>query len=557
MLKKFIPALEWIPNYKSSDLSGDLSAGLIVAIMLIPQGMAYAMLAGLPPVIGLYASTIPLLIYALFGTSRQLAVGPVAMVSLLVLTGVSTLAEPGTEEFISLVLLLMLMIGVIQFLMGVFRLGFLVNFLSHAVISAFTSAAAIVIGLSQLKHLLGVKLEAGKDVFKLIFESIVRVSEINTITLSIGLVSILILIFMKKYVKKIPGPLIVVVLSIFVVYGLKLESYGVKIVGQVPSGLPSVSLPSINSSALIALFPIAVTISLIGFMESIAMAKAIAAKEKYKVVANKELIGLGLANIGGSFFSAYPVTGGFSRSAVNYQSGAKTPLASVITAVLILLTLLFFTGLFYYLPNAVLAAIIMVAVYGLIDVKEVKYLFKVRSLDGWTWVITFVATLVIGIEQGILVGAGFSLIVFIGRSAYPHVAELGFLKEENVYRNIKRYPGALVDQEVIIFRFDAPLYFANMTFFETKLSERIVEKPKTKWVILDFSGVNSIDAVALHSLKDLIQTYNEAKIKFLFSGVKGPVLDLMKKAGFTEKPTNKISYFSIEQALKEITDSSK
>lgn len=552
MFKKFIPALEWIPNYKSSDLSGDLSAGLIVAIMLIPQGMAYAMLAGLPPVIGLYASTIPLLIYALFGTSRQLAVGPVAMVSLLVLTGVSTLAEPGTEEYISLVLLLMLMIGVLQFLMGVFRLGFLVNFLSHAVISAFTSAAAIVIGLSQLKHLLGVKLEAGKDVFKLLFEAVVRMSEINTITLSIGLVSILILIFMKKYVKKIPGPLIVVVLSIFVVYGLKLESYGVKIVGQVPSGLPSVSLPSFNSSALIALFPIAVTISLIGFMESIAMAKALAAKEKYKVVANKELIGLGLANIGGSFFSAYPVTGGFSRSAVNYQSGAKTPLASIITAVLIILTLLFFTGLFYYLPNAVLAAIIMVAVYGLIDVKEVKYLFKVRSVDGWTWVITFVATLVIGIEQGILVGVIFSLIIFIGRSAYPHFAELGFLKEENVYRNIRRYPGALVDQEVIIFRFDAPLYFANMTFFETKLSERIVEKPKTKWVVLDFSGVNSIDAVALHSLKELIETYNEAKIEFLFSGVKGPVLDLMKKAGFTDKPTNKISYFSIKQALEEI-----
>lgn len=552
MFKKFIPALEWIPNYKSSDLSGDLSAGLIVAIMLIPQGMAYAMLAGLPPVIGLYASTIPLLIYALFGTSRQLAVGPVAMVSLLVLTGVSTLAEPGTEEYIAFVLLLMLMIGLIQFLMGVLRLGFLVNFLSHAVISAFTSAAAIIIGLSQLKHLLGVKLEAGKDVFKLIFEAITRISEINTITLSIGLVSILILIFMKKFAPKIPGPLIVVVISILVVYGLRLESYGVKIVGQVPSGLPSVSLPSFNSSALIALLPIAVTISLIGFMESIAMAKALAAKEKYKVVANQELIGLGLANMGGAFFSAYPVTGGFSRSAVNYQSGAKTPLASIITAFLIILTLLFFTGLFYYLPTAVLAAIIMVAVYGLIDVKEAKYLFKVQSVDGWTWVITFVSTLVLGIEQGILVGAGFSLIIFIGRSAYPHVAELGFLKEENVYRNIKRYPDALVDPHVIIFRFDAPLYFANMTFFETKLSERIVEKPKTKWVVLDFSSVNSIDAVALHSLKELIQTYNEASIEFVFSGVKGPVLDLMKKADFTENPAKRISYFSIVQALKEI-----
>lgn len=552
MLKKFIPALDWIPNYKRSDLSGDLSAGLVVAIMLIPQGMAYAMLAGLPPVIGLYASTIPLLIYALFGTSRQLAVGPVAMVSLLVLTGVSSLAEPGSPEYITLVLLLMLMIGVLQFLMGVFRLGFLVNFLSHAVISAFTSAAAIIIGLSQLKELIGVKLEAGKDVFKIIFEAISRASEINVITLFIGLISILILILMKKYVPKIPGPLIVVVLSILAVYGLKLESYGVKIVGAVPSGLPSFSIPSLDVDAFFTLLPIAITITLIGFMESIAMAKAIAAKEKYKVVANKELIGLGLANIGGSFFSAYPVTGGFSRSAVNYQAGARTPLASMITAFLIILTLLFFTGLFYYLPKAVLAAIIMVAVYGLIDFKEAKYLFKVRSLDGWTWVITFVATLVLGIEQGILVGVAFSLIVFIGRSAYPHVAELGLLKEENVYKNIKRYQNALVDPEVIIFRFDASLYFANMTFFENKLSDRISEKQKTKWVLLDFSGVNSVDAVSLHSLKELIETYNKANIEFLFTGVKGPVMELMKKAGFTAKFGKNITYLSIEHALKDI-----
>ncbi|QOY36557.1 SulP family inorganic anion transporter [Anaerobacillus isosaccharinicus] len=552
MLKKFIPALEWLPNYKRTDLSGDLSAGLIVAIMLIPQGMAYALLAGLPPVIGLYASTIPLLIYALFGTSKHLAVGPVAIVSLLVLTGVSTLAEPGSEEYIALVLLLMLMIGILQFLMGVLRLGFLVNFLSHAVISAFTSAAAIIIGLSQLKHLLGVKLEAGKDVFKLLTEAFMRASEINPITISIGIISILVLVYIKKLIPRIPGPLLVVVVSILVVYGFNLENFGVKIVGEVPSGLPGFSIPSLDFNAFLALIPIAVTISLIGFMESIAMAKAIAAKEKYKVVPNKELIGLGLANIGGSFFSAYPVTGGFSRSAVNYQSGARTPMASFITAFLIFLTLLFFTGMFYYLPNAVLAAIIMVAVYGLIDVKEAKHLFKVRSVDGWTWVITFVATLVIGIELGILVGVGFSLIVFIGRSAYPHVAELGFLSEEKVYRNIKRYPNAKVSSDVIIFRFDASLYFANMTFFEDKLSERILDKSKTRWVVLDFSGVNSIDAVALHSLKELIMTYREAKVEFLLAGVKGPVMDLMKKAGYPEEFYEKITYLSVDHALKDI-----
>lgn len=551
-MRKYIPALDWIPNYKRTDLSGDIQAGLIVAIMLIPQGMAYAMLAGLPPVMGLYAATIPILVYALFGTSRQLAVGPVAMISLLVLSGVSTLAEPGSDQYISLVLLLMLMVGTIKLTMGVLRLGFIVNFLSHAVISGFTSAAAIIIGLSQLKHLLGVKLEADKDIFKILWESINRIAEINPFTLGIGLVSILLLIFIRKQLPKIPGPLVVVVFSILTVYYMSLESWGVKIVGEVPKGIPTFSIPIFSMDAIIELFPIALTIAFIGFMESIAMAKALAAKEKYKVISNQELIGLGLANIVGSFFSAYPVTGGFSRSAVNYQAGARTPLASIITAILILITLLFFTGLFYFLPNAVLAAIIMVAVYGLIDIKEAKYLFKVKSLDGWTWVITFVATLTLGIEQGIFTGAAFSLIIFIWRSAYPHVAELGFLEKESVYRNIKRYKEAIVDPEVLIFRVDASLYFANMSFLEDKLCERAVEKPDTKWILLDFSGVNSIDAVAIHALEGIMETCSKGGIQFLFTGIKGPVFDLLKKADWDEKIGEKMRYKSIDQALKAI-----
>ncbi|WP_216828493.1 SulP family inorganic anion transporter [Alkalihalobacterium elongatum] len=552
MLKKWIPVFEWLPSYDRSNLSGDLSAGLIVAIMLIPQGMAYAMLAGLPPVIGLYASTVPLIIYALFGTSRQLAVGPVAMVSLLVLAGVSTLAEPGTDTYISLVLLLMLMIGIIQFLMGVLRLGFLVNFLSHAVISGFTSAAAIIIGLSQLKHLLGVKLEAEKDVFKILWESFQRISEVNPITFSIGVASILILVLIKRWVPKVPGPLAVVVLSILTVYIFQLERVGLKIIGEVPSGLPMFTMPHIQIADILALLPIALAISFIGFMESIAMAKAIAAKEKYKVVPNKELIGLGLANVGGSFFAGYPVTGGFSRSAVNYQAGAKTPLASMITAILIILTLMFFTGLFYYLPNAVLAAIIMVAVYSLIDVKEAKHLFRVRKLDGWTWIVTFIATLLIGIEQGILIGVAFSLIVFIARSAYPHIAELGYLKEKGVFRNIKRYPEAVTDPEILILRIDASLYFANMTFLEDKLCERIGEKPEIKWIVLDFTGVNSMDAVAIHSLEELMETCQKGDIQFLFAGVKGPVMDILKKAKWDQKFKRQLEYVSIDEALSAI-----
>lgn len=549
MLKKYIPALDWMLHYKRSDLSGDMSAGLIVAIMLIPQGMAYAMLAGLPPVIGLYASTIPLIIYALFGTSRQLAVGPVAIVSLLVLAGVSTIAEPGTNEYISLTLLLMLMIGLIQFLIGVLRLGFLVNFLSHAVISGFTSAAAIIIGVSQLKDLIGVKLEASNALMQLV-EAVGKIDEINPVTFSVGVGSIILLLLFKKYIRKIPGPIVVVALSIVIVSQLNLDQYGLSIVGEVPQGLPTFSLPAISLESVIALLPIALTISFVGFMESIAMAKAIAAKEKYKVEPNKELIGLGLANVGGSFFSAYPVTGGFSRSAVNYESGARTPLATIITAILIIFTLLFFTSFFYYLPNAVLAAIIMVAVYGLIDIKEAKYLFKIRQVDGWIWVVTFLATIFIGIEQGIIIGLVFSLLVFIVRSAYPHVAELGYLRKQNVYRNIKRYPDAETDPNILIFRVDASLYFANMTFLEDKLCGRVAEKRDLQWVILDFSGVNSIDAVAIHSLEGIMESCGKGEVQFLFSGIKGPVMDLLKKAKWDEKYKNQLHYVSIEEALK-------
>jgi SulP family sulfate permease len=552
VLKKWIPAIEWMGSYKKSDLNGDINAGLIVAIMLIPQGMAYAMLAGLPPVIGLYASTIPLIIYALFGTSRQLAVGPVAMVSLLVLSGVSLLAEPGTDEYISLVLLLMLMIGVIQLLLGVFKLGFIVNFLSHAVISGFTSAAAIIIGLSQLKQLIGVSLEADKNVFLILAETVRRAAEINPVTLAIGLGSIAMLIVMKKYVKKIPGPLFVVVFSILAVYLFNLQDVGVKIVGEVPSGLPSFSLPAMQLDAIIALLPIALTISFIGYMESIAMAKAIAAKEKYKINPDRELVGLGLANVGGSFFAGYPVTGGFSRSAVNYQAGARTPLATIITAFLIILTLLFFTGLFYYLPNAVLAAIIMVAVYSLIDIKEAKNLFKVNKVDGWTWMLTFLATLFIGIEQGIIIGVIFSLIVFIRRSAYPHVAELGYLPDQQVYRNTKRYPEAEVDPEVLIFRVDESLYFANMTFLEDKLCARVAEKPQTKWVVFDFSSVNSIDAVAVHALEELMEQCHSGKVEIVFAGIKNTVLDVLKRADWDDKYPEKIYAMTIEQALASI-----
>ncbi|MBV6652851.1 MAG: sodium-independent anion transporter, partial [Mameliella sp.] len=338
-IKALLPILDWLPNYKTSNLKGDLSAGLTVGVMLIPQGMAYAMIAGLPPIYGLYASTIPLVIYAILGTSRQLAVGPVAMVSLLTATGIGAMADGGTELYISLAIVLALFVGVIQFLLGAFRLGFLVNFLSHPVISGFTSAAALIIGLSQLKHLLGVDIPRSHHVHEIVGNAIAQFGDINLYTFGVGIAGIVLILGIKKINKSIPGPLIAVAFGIAIVYSLGLVDKGVKIVGTVPEGLPSFGIPSFSSEQFSALLPIALTIALVSFMESIAVAKAIQSKHKnYKIISNQELIGLGAANIAGSFFQSYPTTGGFSRTAVNDQAGAKTGLAAIISAILIALT---------------------------------------------------------------------------------------------------------------------------------------------------------------------------------------------------------------------------
>jgi SulP family sulfate permease len=552
VLQKIIPAFEWLRNYKRNDIRGDLSAGAIVAVMLVPQGMAYAMLAGLPPVMGLYASTLPLIAYALFGTSRQLAVGPVAMMSLLVFAWVSPLAEPGSEEYIRLVLMLSLMVGAIQFAMGLFRLGFFINFFSHAVISGFTSAAAMVICLSQLSHLLGIKLLVQHSIFPLLAEAAQRVGEINLITLTIGVISLVVQLFLRKKVPRFPAPLLVLAGSTLLVYALRLDRWGVSIVGQVPKGLPAFSLPAFSVESFRLLFPLALTILFVGFMESISVAKTIAVREKYKIDSNQELKGLGLSNIVASFFFAYPVTGGFSRTAVNYEAGARTGLASVISAALIILVLFFFTPLFHYLPKCALASIVMVAVIGLIDVKEAKHLFRVKKADGWTLALTFAVTLAAGSEQGILIGMVFSLLVFIWRSSHPHTAELGYVEKEDVFRNIKRFPEVKTYPEALILRVDASLYFANMGFLDDRLRKSLIERPEVKWVIIDLSGVNDIDAVAIDALEEVIENYHEKGIQFLFAGMKGPVRDLVAKAGWEEKYGDRIKHPSIQHALQSI-----
>ena len=552
VLQTIVPAFEWLRNYKRNDIRGDLSAGAIVAVMLVPQGMAYAMLAGLPPVMGLYASTLPLIAYALFGSSRQLAVGPVAMMSLLVFAGVSPLADPGSEEYIRLVLILSLMVGTVQLAMGLVRMGFFINFFSHAVISGFTSAAAIVICLSQLSHLLGIKLSVQHSIVPLLAEAAQRVGETNLIALTMGGVSIVVQLFLRKKMPRFPAPLLVVAGSTLLVYALHLDRWEVAIIGNVPRGLPTLSLPGLSVESLRLLLPLALTILFVGFMESISVAKTIAVREKYKIDSNQELKGLGLSNIVASFFFAYPVTGGFSRTAVNYEAGARTGLASVISATLVILVLYFFTPLFHYLPKCVLASIVMVAVVGLIDVKEAKHLFKVKKADGWTLALTFIVTLAVGSEQGILIGMAFSLLVFIWRSSRPHTAELGYVEKEDVFRNIKRFPEVKTYPEALILRVDASLYFANMGFLEDRLRKSLIERPEVKWVIIDLSGVNDIDAVAIDALEEVVENYHEKGIEFLFAGMKGPVRDLVGKAGWEEKYGERIKHPSIQHALQSI-----
>ena len=548
-IKKYVPILSSIESYNKMIFKGDLNAGVTVAIMLIPQGMAYAILAGLPPVYGLYASIIPLILYAVFGTSKQLAVGPVAMVSLLVVAGVGEFAEVGSDRFIQLAILTALGVGVVQFLMGVFRMGFLVNFLSHPVLSGFTSAAAIIIGASQIKNLTGLELPRSNYVHEILAEAAKRITEIEPITAIIGIGSIAAIMILRKWKRTFPSALAVVVAGTVITAGLGLNQYGVSIVGEIPTGLPSFSTEFFNVNDFQALLPIILVIALVSYMESIAVAKAIATKHGYKIDANQELVALGSANIGGAFFQSFPTTGGFSRTAVNDQSGANSTIASLISAAIVALTVLFLTPLFYYLPNAVLAAIIMVAVAGLFDLKEMKHLWKTDKRDFAMLMVTFAATLVFGIEEGIAVGVVLSLVLVIYSSTKPHSAELGQLGGSKNFRNIERFRDAVVNDEILIYRYDSSLYFANVEHFEETLNARMEKHgDDLKLIILDASAMNTIDSTGMHTMEEIIKKLNEKGIKLYISGAIGPVRDKLKKCGIKDTLGEKSFFFDVNDA---------
>ena len=562
--KRFLPFLSWLLNYRQEDLAGDLLAGIIVAIMLVPQGMAYALLAGLPPQVGLYASILPLFLYGLLGSSRTLAVGPVAIVSLMVAAGIAPIANGDMGLYIQLAITLALMVGVIQLAMGFLRIGFLVNFLSHPVLIGFTAAAAIVIGFSQLKHVLGYNVPRGEFI-ETLRHIIVHIGETNLVTLAVGGVGILILLFFKKQLGGIlqgmgipqgfivplvkSAPLVVVVFGTLAVQLLRLDELaGISIVGSVPAGLPPLTLPSFSPSKWVQLLPIALTISFVGYMESISVAKSLASKRRQKIDADQELLGLGAANLGAAFTGGYPVAGGFGRSVVNFDAGANTGLASIITAILIGLALIFLTPLFYFLPKAVLAAIILVAVSNLVDLKAVKHIWAYNKADAAALFATFIAVLLIGIEKGILVGVGISLLLFIWRTSRPHMAVVGRIGKSELYRNELRY-NVETSPEVIAIRVDQSLYFANTKYLEDTILGLIAERAEVKHVILIGTAINFIDASALETLESLQHELQGAGIEFHLAAIKGPVLDELTAIGFVAQVGADHIHFSTHDAM--------
>ncbi len=551
-LKQFFPILNWLPNYKKEYLSNDLFAGLTVGVMLIPQGMAYALIAGLPPVYGLYASVVPQIIYAIFGTSRQLSVAPVAMDSLLVATGVSVLATEGTDAYITFAIMLALFMGVAQFTLGLIRMGFITNLLSKPVISGFTSAAALIIGLNQLKYLLGIDVTRGHEIHKILASAFEKINEVHWATLIIGLAGIIFIKLSKRISTKIPGALIAVVLGILLVFGLGLDEKGVSVVRDIPQGLPTLIIPNVSWELVEQLLPLSLTIAVVAYMEAFSVAKAIESKRRnYKVRPNQELIALGAANIIGSLFQSYPVTGGFSRSAVNEQSGAQTPLASIISAVLVALTLLFLTPLFYHLPHAILAAIIMVAVSGLIDTKYVLTLWKTNKVELGLLLATALVTLIFGMVPGIVSGIILSVLILLFKAANPHMALLGRVNGFSEYRNLKRFSDLETWDELMIVRVDVPFVFVNIqTIKERIINEALKRGEKLKFVILDAASVVHMDATGIIGVRDLIESLKEKEITLLFAEVIGPVRDALHMNDLVNTESGETFFLTTDDAVK-------
>ena len=564
MFKKYFPILVWIKHYTYDDFASDTVAAIVVTIMLIPQSLAYALLAGLPPQIGLYASIIPLLIYSIFGTSNTLAVGPVAVIALMTFAVCSKFAQPGSSEFVSIAILLAAISGLILLLMGILRLGFITNFLSHPVISGFITASGLIIAASQLKHILGINGD-GSNLITILSSILKNISEISIVTLFIGILSLFILYWSKKRFKSFlknsnvneflsdlisrTGPIIAVIVSTFFVWIFGLGDNAVSIVGHIPKGLPEIKFPEITLNAFFELFIPALLISIVGYVETVSIAQTLAAKRREKIEHNQELIALGLSNFGSGLSGGFPVTGGFARSVVNFDAGAKTPAAGAFTAIGIAFSTLFLTSLLFYLPKATLAATIIIAVLSLVDFKSVIKVFSYSKTDGLAMVSTIVVTLFFGIEIGILSGVVLSLMMFLYRTSKPHIAKVGQVPGTEHYRNEDRHI-VISSNKVICLRIDESLYFPNARFLEDSIYKSVINNKKISHIIIMCSAINYIDSSALESLEFINNRLNEAGVKLHLSEVKGPVMDQLKRTNFLEELTGEIYLTNFQAFLK-------
>ena len=511
-----------------------MSAGLTVGIMLIPQGMAYAMIAGLPLEYGLYAALAPQIVYGVFGTSRHLAVGPVAMDSLLVAAGLGGLALAGTDRYIELALLLSVMMGLMQWGMGMMRMGFLVHFLSKPVISGFTTAAALLIGLNQLPHLAGVACERSNRVHLVLGHLMDAAPATQGLTLGVGLAAIGILAGLKAWAPKVPASLLVVLGSVAVSWGVGLESRGVQVVGHIPSGLPAAGLPDWDVADVNALLPVALTLALVAFMEAISVAKSVEERHDYDVDPNQELKALGMANVLGAFFQSYPTTGGFSRTAVTEQSGGKTPVTAWIAATVVALTLVLLTPLFHHLPNAVLAAVVLVAVAGLVDFQFPRKLWHQDKWEAGVLAITLLVTLFVSLPSGMGVGVGLALALWIRQMMTPHHAILGNV--HGVHRNVERFPEAVVLPEVLVVRYDGALTFANQSHFKRTLQAWVVRKgAPLQLIVVQADTISHIDASARATFRNLLQDWRATGLHVCLAGAIGPVRDSLASDGFLDE----------------------
>ena len=565
---RYLPALDWLLNYRSQFLVGDITAGIIVTSLLIPQSMAYALLAGLPPQVGLYASILPAILYPLIGTSRVLAVGPVAVDSLMVAAAIANFSPQNTSAYLALAVTLAFLVGAIEVVMGLLRLGFLVNFLSRSVTSGFISGAAVIIGFSQVKHLLGLKIPATESFSELVTLIIRNLSQTNWLTLALGIASVGILVYFNRPLVKqlkqrgwsdsriLPlsksAPLMVVILGTLLVWGLHLDRVaGIKVVGSIPAGLSSLTFPLLDWQTLKSLLPAAVAISLVGYMEGYAGGQALASKRREKIDPNQELLALGVANLGAAVTGGYPVTGGVSRSVVNSAAGANTGLASIVTGLLVAVTVMFLTPLFYFLPQACLAAVIITAVYTLIDVATLRRMWAYDKGDAIAWLTTFGAVLALGVEKGIMLGAIIALALHLWRTSHPHIAIVGRLGDSEHFRNVLRYE-VKTSPEVLAVRVDASLYFANAKYLENFLTQAIADRSEIKSVLLVCSAINLIDASALEILESLIADFRSLGIQFYFAEVKGPVMDKLAKIGFVDYVGRDRFFLSTDIAMQEL-----